>query len=57
MLTDDELLEALEMYIDMNEKKDDIIQDMGKIILRQATELANLRNIKTVEEQEEKGEE
>lgn len=54
MLTDDELLEALEMYIDMNEKKDDIIQDMGKIILRQATELANLRNIETVELQEEK---
>ena len=54
MLTDDELLEALEMYIDMNEKKDDIIQDMGKIILRQATELANLRNIETFELHEEK---
>jgi hypothetical protein len=54
MLTDDELLEALEMYIDMNEKKDEIIQNMGKIILKQATDLANLRNIETVELQEEK---
>lgn len=52
MNTDDELLEALELAMDRSEKQDEIIHDMSQIILRQATKLAEIRNIERVEQKE-----
>lgn len=52
MKTDDELLEALELAMDRSEKQDEIIHDMSQIILRQATKLAEIRNIERVEQKE-----
>ena len=52
-LSDDELLETLELYIAMTEKQDEIIHHLGEVIRRQATELAHLRNILRVEQNSE----
>ena len=49
-LSDDELLETLELYIAMTEKQDEIIHHLGEVIRRQATELAHLRNILRIEQ-------
>lgn len=49
-LSDDELLETLELYIEMTEKQDEIIHHLGEIIQRQATDLAHLRNILRIEQ-------
>ena len=49
-LSDDELLETLELYIAMTEKQDEIIHHLNQIIRKQATELAHLRNILRIEQ-------
>ena len=49
-LSDDELLETLELYIAMTEKQDEIIDHLNQIIRKQATELAHLRNILRIEQ-------
>ena len=49
-LSDGELLELLEMYMEMNDKKDEIISRMGELLYRQQLELANYRNIARQEE-------
>lgn len=41
---DDNLLEILDFYMDMVEKQDEIIYRMGKIIVRQATDIKLLQN-------------
>jgi len=51
-LSDDELLEILELYIAMTEKQDEVIHHLGEIIQRQATELAHLRNIMKMEQEQ-----
>ncbi|MCM1221915.1 MAG: hypothetical protein NC548_46330 [Lachnospiraceae bacterium] len=38
------LLELLEIYMDLTEKQDAIIRDLGIIIKRQATEIRHLQN-------------
>lgn len=38
------LLELLEIYMDLTEKQDVIICQLGKIIRRQATEIRHLQN-------------
>ena len=52
-LSDDELLETLELYIAMTEKQDEIIHHLGEVIRRQATELAHLRSIMSIEQEQE----
>ena len=49
-LSDDELLETLELYIAMTEKQDEVIHHLGEIIRKQATDLAHLRNILRIEQ-------
>ncbi len=51
-MSDDTILETLELYIEMTEKQDDIIHHMSAIIARQATELAQMRNLMRVEQAE-----
>lgn len=38
------LLELLEIYMDLTEKQDAIIRDLGIIIKKQATEIRHLQN-------------
>lgn len=40
----DSLLELLDLYMDMVEKQDEIIRQLGKIVARQAADLKLLRN-------------
>lgn len=49
-LSEDELLEALELYIEMTEKQDEVIHHLGAVIRKQAIELAHLRNIMKFEQ-------
>lgn len=44
-MSDDNLLELLEMYIEMTERQDEIIHKLSVVVARQATELAHLRNM------------
>ena len=44
-LSDDQLLELLDLYIDMTEKQDETISKLSRIVARQATELAHLRSV------------
>lgn len=37
-------LELLEIYMDLTEKQDDIIQKLSQIVKRQATEIRHLQN-------------
>ncbi len=51
-LSDEKLLELLEMYMAMNEKKDEVIDRMGDLLYRQAQELAHLKNMYHLEKDE-----
>lgn len=51
-LTDEKLLELLELYMDMNEKKDKVIERMGDLLYKQAQELAHYRNMYRLERTE-----
>lgn len=44
-MSDSNLLELLEMYIDMVEKQDEAIHQLSKLIKRQACEIAHMRNL------------
>ena len=52
-MTDEKLLELLELYMDMNEKKDEVIDRMGDLLYKQAQELAHYRNLYRLERKEE----
>ena len=51
-MTDEKLLELLDLYIDMNEKKDEVIERMGALLYKQAQELAHYRNMYHLERQD-----
>ena len=51
-MTDEKLLELLELYMQMNEQKDEVIDRMGDLIYRQAQELAHYRNMYRLEHHE-----
>ncbi len=53
-MSDDKLLELLDMYMDMNETKDEIIDRMGQLLRKQAQELAHLKNMHRLESDQEK---
>lgn len=44
MKGNDNLLELLEIYMDLTEKQDTIIRELGEIIKKQATEIRHLQN-------------
>ena len=52
-LADDKMLEIIETYMDMIEKQDETIHHMGDLILRQAEELAQWRNLQRSEDMDE----
>lgn len=45
-MNDESILELLELYMDMVEKQDDVIRQMGKLLSRMATDLQLLKNDK-----------
>ena len=51
-MTDEKLLELLDLYVEMNEKKDIIIDRMGELLCKQARELAHYRNMYRLEQDE-----
>jgi hypothetical protein len=52
-MTDEKLLELLDMYIDMCEQRDEVIGKMGEMLHRQAIELAHYRNMYRLEHPDE----
>ncbi len=44
MKEDRNLLELLEIYINLTEKQDAVIRELGGIVKKQATEIRHLRN-------------
>lgn len=51
-MSEDKVLELLEIYMDLTDKQDEIIFQLGKLVKKQATELAHLRNLLNVETNE-----
>lgn len=51
-VNDEKLLELLELYMDLNEKKDQVIEQMGQLLYRQSLELAHYRNLHKIESEE-----
>ena len=45
MISEDQVLELLEIYMEMTEKQDEVIARLSKLVAKQATDLAHLRNI------------
>lgn len=48
-VTDSDLLEVIDMYEQSIEKQSEVISQMSQLIKRQATELAELRNMLRME--------
>jgi hypothetical protein len=51
-MDEDQVLELIEDYTDILEKQDEIIFRLGRIVKKQAVELAHLRNLMKVEADE-----
>ncbi len=49
-MSEEKLLELLELYMEMNEQKDQIIDHMGRLLYKQAQELAHFRNMYRIEQ-------
>lgn len=45
MMSEDQVLELLEIYMEMTEKQDEVIARLSRLVAKQATDLAHLRNI------------
>lgn len=52
MSDEESFLELLEIFMELNEKQDEIIFRLSKLLSKQATELAHLRNLMNVEASE-----
>ncbi|MCD8011671.1 MAG: hypothetical protein LUG99_00565 [Lachnospiraceae bacterium] len=52
MCDEESFLELLEIFMELNEKQDEIIVRLSRLLSKQATELAHLRNLMNVEASE-----